>query len=222
MSFICVGSLAPTNVKATVLTPNSVEVTWDQSSDFTGYFVSCTSTASYAGAKNATLKSNEITSYTLTDLVENTPYDIIVQGVSKDGRKSDDSDKISIITQKAGTYVHIIVLDYVILILHTAPSSPPQDIKVISSDPSSLIVSWQPPLEKNCNGKITGYVIQYARVGSNDKMIMNVSNGTTPTTISGLFAWVEYSVKVAAVNAKGTGPFSDLVQATSGEDSELN
>ena len=106
MSFIYIGSLAPTNVKAKVLTADSVEVTWDQSSDFTGYFVSCTSTASYAGAKNATLKGGETTCYTLTNLVENTPYDIIVQGFSTDGRKSDHSDEISIITQKAGMYIH--------------------------------------------------------------------------------------------------------------------
>ena len=51
---------------------------------------------------------------------------------------------------------------------------------------------------------------------------MNVSNGTTSPTIAGLFASVKYSVTVAAVNVKGTGPFSNLVQATSGEDSELN
>ena len=105
MSFIYVGSLAPTNVKATVLTPHSAEVTWDQSSDFIGYFVLCTSTASYAGAKNATLKGSETTCYTLTNLVENTPYDITVQGVSKDGRKSDHGTKVSIITQKAGKYL---------------------------------------------------------------------------------------------------------------------
>ena len=77
-------------------------------------------------------------------------------------------------------------------------------------------------MEKTSNRPITGYVIQYARVGSDDKMIMNVPSGTIPTTIAGLFACVEYSVKVAAVNAKGTGPFSNPVLATSGEDSELN
>ena len=77
-------------------------------------------------------------------------------------------------------------------------------------------------MEVNCNGSITGYVIQYARVGSDDNMIMNVSNGTTSETISGLFACVKYSVTVAAVNAKGTGPFSNPVLANSGEDSELN
>ena len=103
-----------------MLTPNSIEVTWDQSYDFTGYFVSCASKASYAGAKNATLKGDEIRNYTLTNLVENTPYDITVQGLTRDGRKSDHSDEISIITQKAGTYVHSILSDYVILILHNS------------------------------------------------------------------------------------------------------
>ena len=65
-------------------------------------------------------------------------------------------------------------------------------------------------------------MIQYARVGSDDKMIKNVPNGTTPTTISGLHACAEYSITVAAVNAKGTGPFSNTIVQTSGEDSELN
>ena len=82
-------------------------------------------------------------------------------------------------------------------------------------------MSWQPPLEANCNGQITGYVIQYARVGSDDNMIVNVPN-QTKLEIPGLFAHVEYSVTVAAVNAKGTGPFSKPATATSGEDGGLN
>ena len=102
-----------------------------------------------------------------------------------------------------------------------APSSPPQDIMVTSVDPASLVVEWQALLEENCNGPITGYVIQYARVGADDNMIVNVPNDTT-LTIPGLFACAEYSVTVAAVNANGTGPFSKPVTETSGEDSELN
>ena len=64
-------------------------------------------------------------------------------------------------------------------------------------------------------------MIQYARVGSDDKMIMNLSNNTK-LTISGLFVCAQYSVTVAAVNVNGTGPFSISVEATSGEDSKLN
>ena len=103
----------------------------------------------------------------------------------------------------------------------TAPGAAPQDIKVSGTDPASLLVLWQPPLEERHNGSITGYVIQYGRVGSDDRMSMNVPNDTT-LTISGLFAYVEYSVKVAAVNASGNGPFSKSMIAMSGEDSELN
>ena len=102
-----------------------------------------------------------------------------------------------------------------------APSSPPEDIKVISVDPASLLLSWQPPLVKNCNGPITGYVLQIAMVGSYENMIVNVANDLT-FAMSGLLANVEYSVIMAAVNANGTGPFSKPVIETSGEDSKLN
>ena len=100
---IIIGLPAPTNVKTTVLTPNSVEVTWDQSSDVTGYLISCTSPVSYAGNKNVRTNGGDATSCTLIKLVENTPYNITVQGVTRDGRKSDQSTEVSIKTQKNGT-----------------------------------------------------------------------------------------------------------------------
>ena len=52
-------------------------------------------------------------------------------------------------------------------------------------------------------------------------MTMNVANGTIHT-IPGLFASVEYVITIAAVNAKGVGPFSKHVMETSGEDGQLN
>ena len=103
-----VGLPAPTNVNAKVLTPNSVEVTWDQSPDVTGYFISCTSPASYAGVKNVIVYGGDTTSHALTNLVENTPYDITVQGLTRDGRKSDHSDEESIVTPKAGKWYILI------------------------------------------------------------------------------------------------------------------
>ena len=92
---------------------------------------------------------------------------------------------------------------------------------VTSVNPASLEVSWQPPLEINHNGPVTGYVIQYTRVGSNDTMSENVNSATTHA-ISGLSAYVNYSVIVAAVNVNGTGPFSNPVVKISGEDGESN
>ena len=100
----------------------------------------------------------------------------------------------------------------------TVPSSPPQNVTVTSVNPASLRVSWQLPSTINYNGPITGHVIRYTRDGTSD--MMNVNSGTTHT-ISGLVAFVDYSVTVAAVNVNGTGPFSNPVVEKSGKDSEL-
>ena len=99
----------------------------------------------------------------------------------------------------------------------TVPSSSPQDVIVESHNPGLLRVSWQPPLEKNHNGPIIGYVIQYTRIG-----LSNVTNvivtSKTNHTISGLVAYVNYSVKVTAATVNGTGDFSDpRVVVISGE-----
>ena len=102
----------------------------------------------------------------------------------------------------------------------TAPSSPPQNVMVASFDPSSLMVSWQPPPAIDHNGPITGYVINYTRVGSSDMMSVNVTSGTV-YTISELVTYVIYSVTVAAMNVNGTGPFSNSIVELSGEASEL-
>ena len=101
----------------------------------------------------------------------------------------------------------------------TVPSSPPQNVMVTSVNPASLMVSWDPPPMIDHNGLIT-YMIQYTRDGTSD--MMNVNSGTMQR-ISGLVAYVEYSVRVAARTVNGTGPFSNPpVIQRSGEDSELN
>ena len=86
-----------------MITADSVKVTWDRSSDFTGYLVSCTSSASYAGAKNPIVYGADATSHTITNLVENTPYVITVQGLTRDGKKSLCSNEVKVETFTAGT-----------------------------------------------------------------------------------------------------------------------
>jgi len=86
-------------------------------------------------------------------------------------------------------------------------------------NPSSLRVSWQLPPEIDRNGEITGYVIEYTRVGGSSNAVI-VSSGTMHT-ISGLVSFVVYSIRVAAMNIIGTGPFSDPVIELSGENSEF-
>jgi len=91
---------------------------------------------------------------------------------------------------------------------------------VTTVNPSSLDVSWQPPPEEDQNVVITGYVIQYTKVGTSGTMSVTVPSGTT-YTISRLAAFVEYSVEVAAITVNGIGPFSNAVTQVSGQDCEL-
>ena len=99
----------------------------------------------------------------------------------------------------------------------TVPSSPPQNVMITSVDSASLMVSWQPLPPIDHNGPIT-YMIQYARVGTSVMKSVNVNSGTT-RKISGLVAYVDYSVIVAARTVNGTGPFSNPpVVRRSGED----
>ena len=91
----------PTNVRATVLTPRNVEVTWTMSSspDVTGYIISYTTTASYTSGGNM-MVSGSTTSHNLTNLEEATTYNITVQATSNSGNAN--SDPVSVTTYTDG------------------------------------------------------------------------------------------------------------------------
>ena len=94
----------PTNVRATVLTPRSVEVTWTMSSSFgiTGYIISYTTTASYTSDGSVTVSGGSTTSHTLTNLEEGTTYTITVQATASDNRMSVNSSAMSVTTYTDG------------------------------------------------------------------------------------------------------------------------
>ena len=57
------------------------------------------------------LDSADTTSYTFDDLIENTTYDFTVQGLTREGRTSECSNKKTITTKEAGE-CYIIKLSY--------------------------------------------------------------------------------------------------------------
>ena len=77
----------PTNVRATVLTSHSVEVTWiiSSSPDVAGYLISYTTTAEYTSGDSVTVNGRSTTSHTLTNLEEGTFYTITVRAISNNG-----------------------------------------------------------------------------------------------------------------------------------------
>ena len=93
----------PTNVRATVLTPRSVEVTWtvSSSSDVTGYLISYTTTAEYTSGDSVTVNRGTTARSILSNLEENTPYTITVQANSNNGMSA-NSNAMSVTTYTDG------------------------------------------------------------------------------------------------------------------------
>ena len=102
-----VGVEPPTNVRATVVTSRSIQITWSPSlsSDVTvsGYLISYTTTASYVSSSDRS-KSITVTttSGTLTNLEEDTFYTITVQATTSDNRMSANSNEVSVKTYTDG------------------------------------------------------------------------------------------------------------------------
>ena len=98
-----------------------------------------------------------------------------------------------------------------------APSLPPRNVTVTIVHPGSLNISWLPPEEIGRNGPITGYEIQYIMVGSNETMTESVTSRNM-YILTELFAFVNYSIEVAAVTINGTGPYSNPIIEESGHE----
>ena len=206
---------APSNVRATVLTSQSIDVSWDAfsaSSGVTGYFISYTTNALYTTGGTVNITDVNTASYILTDLEEDTHYTINLRAVSNSG-KSDNGTEVSLITYTAGK-CHIMyrICHYYNSI---APSSPPQNIISTDVDPASLIITWEPPLPEHQNGPILEYFILYHLTGE-----LNIDNENTigtNVTITGLIPFVSYSFQVAARTANGTGVLSSSRNQVSGQ-----
>ena len=62
------------------------------------------------------------------------------------------------------------------------------------------------------NGPITGYIVRYyATCGFDRNVQRSKSVVTTGSNIDGLTPITEYAFQVAAVNVKGSGPFTELI-----------
>ena len=94
----------PTNVKATVVTSRSIQITWEpsSSSDAIGYLISYTTTASCTSGGNVTVDGGSTTSGTLTNLEEDTLYTITAQATTSHSTMSANSNKVSVKTYTDG------------------------------------------------------------------------------------------------------------------------
>ena len=215
-----VASGPPSNVRATVLTPRSIRVSWDEvtAADVTGYRILYTTTAEYISPSSEmmTVDDSDITSITFTGLEEATLYRISLE--SKIGTEfSIPSDVVPVTTWTDGKGF-IILYEESSCYNPTVPSARPQSVIVTSVNPSSLMVSWQTIPEIDHNGQLD-YVIEYTRSGTLRNMV-TVDGSVTAHTIPELVPFVEYSVRVAGMTVNGTGQYSNFIRRMSGEDGE--
>ena len=102
-----------------------------------------------------------------------------------------------------------------------APSSSPQNVATQALSPTSIRVSFVPPLAINQNGLVIRYNVTYTgqifdTITQSETVI--VSNAIYPATIetlsvviAGLEEYNNYTIRVSAVNEIGASPFSDEI-----------
>jgi len=123
--------------------------------------------------------------------------------------------------------------------LHLAPSGPPINLRGHPTNPSAMIISWSKPRLLDQNGQITNYIITLRNKSDEESFVIAANrcdssktarsiypgdclSGRHSVTISNLAPYIIYDVRIAAMNVNGTGPMSDPVKLSSGEDSELS
>ena len=91
-------------------------------------------------------------------------------------------------------------------------------------DPAMLKVTYSEVPEQHRNGDVLGYTIRYSRVDDTDAKPEDITienNSILEVNITGLVAYANYSVEVAAFdNQKANGPFSVAMYSLSGQDSK--
>uniref|UniRef100_A0A913HHW6 Neogenin n=1 Tax=Strongyloides stercoralis TaxID=6248 RepID=A0A913HHW6_STRER len=145
------------------------------------------------------------TFHTLHGLLKNTEYKIRVETEGKNG-VGKSSDILFVKT------------------LSDVPSGRPYNIKVINRMADSLLISWDGPKENERNGDITGYSIKYKAKKRNSKLkSVFVKNDVQKFELTRLEGGTQYSIRIAAINSNGTGPYSEAIHAeTSFEDKDEN
>ena len=106
-----------------------------------------------------------------------------------------------------------------------APTSPPQNVTTEASNPTTIRVTFTPPIAINQNGLISSYNVTYIgqTVDTTTQFVtVNVTNAIYPSTVetlsvnlTGLQEYNNYTVRVSAVNQMGASPFLDgIIQIT--------
>ncbi|KAM4602802.1 neogenin 1a isoform 1-T1 [Polymixia lowei] len=178
------------NLQAVSNTPTSVSLSWD--TPLTGNGEILTYKLYYTDKSLGNEQDVDIgsQSYTMTGLKKYTEYSFRVVAYNKHGPGVSTED----ITVRT---------------LSDVPSAPPQNLTLEVQNSKSIMVRWQPPPPGAQNGEITSYKIRY-RKGTRKSEAAETTGGTQLyQLIDGLERGTEYTFRVSAITANGTGPATE-------------
>ncbi|XP_053704859.1 neural cell adhesion molecule L1.2 isoform X1 [Synchiropus splendidus] len=102
-----------------------------------------------------------------------------------------------------------------------APDMNPADVRSESTDPDTLLITWEEMDQRNFNGPDFMYRVMWRRVlGEGPDWHSNYTTAP-PLLVTGTGNFSAFEIKVQAVNRKGDGPDLDPVIGYSGEDVPL-
>ena len=94
----------------------------------------------------------------------------------------------------------------------SVPSGAPQLLEAMFVQHTEVSLRWREVPCFQQNGPITGYIVRYyTTCGASKDVQRYKSVVTTSDIIDSLTPNTEYAFQVAAVNANGTGTFSELI-----------
>lgn len=186
-----------TGVNTREVWSRSASIYWSPLADVSGYILHYW-IESHVGT-NKRLEEVQLTSsqtaFLLEGLHPGSTYGVSVSGVNEVGRGSPSST----LKFKTG---------------EEEPSDPPMDVTVTPQGPSTIRVSWRPPIREKWNGNLVGFYIGFKLTSENNRpySIRTVPYGSFNHTyeyfLTGLTRGAEYYVTVRAYNLVGSGPES--------------
>ena len=142
--------------------------------------------------------------YTITDLDPGNNCSVIVTAMYGSNSTSLETETTNTTSESMYSILCNIFLSLNLLPL--APTGASGTLTNTSVESRSLTVVWGTVPCPDQRGPITGYRLRY----SNGTSIVNTTGeGSRQHVLTGLTPFTSYSVQVAAVNAGGTGPYSD-------------
>lgn len=102
--------------------------------------------------------------------------------------------------------------------LRLVPGAPPRNITAEATSPTTIALSWEPPVERS-NGRIIYYkVFLVENGGSDNEASVTTLKNATSIVLDELKRWTEYKIWVLAGTSVGDGPKSNPMIVRTHED----